>query len=201
MKNKRSINILDICFGLGYNTLATLYYIQEQNLDIKVHIYSPELDGGLVKSLKDFEYPEDFQSFRKFIDEVSQKGIYKDKTCSIEVYTGDAREYLKELLKRNIEFDIVYQDPFSSEVNSTLWTVEYFNDIYKLLKDEAIVTTYSIATPVRLSMYESGLNIYEIQGTNKRKSTIGLKNKSDLYKYIDMELKKQRNKEAKALRD
>jgi len=79
--------------------------------------------------------------------------------------------------------------------------VEYFNDIYKLLKDEAIVTTYSIATPVRLSMYESGLNIYEIQGTNKRKSTIGLKNKSDLYKYIDMDLKKQRNKEAKALRD
>ena len=50
--NKKELNILDICFGLGYNTFATIYYILKNNLDIKLNIYSPELDFDLIKSLK-----------------------------------------------------------------------------------------------------------------------------------------------------
>jgi len=37
-KEKEQLTILDICFGLGYNTFATLYYIQKQKLSTKVHI-------------------------------------------------------------------------------------------------------------------------------------------------------------------
>lgn len=196
---KEKLVILDICFGLGYNTLATLYYIKQNNLPIKLHIYSPELDGELIKSLKDFVYPQELHEFQYVIKELSKNFFYEDDDCTIEVINKDAREVLKELNKKGICFDIVYQDPFSSEVNKLLWTVEYFEDIAKLLNKDAIVTTYSIATPVRLSMYESGLYIYEIKA--KKRSTIAFKEKQDSYKYIDMELKKQRNKEAKALRD
>lgn len=42
--NKTHLRILDICFGLGYNTFATLYYIVKNRLNIQVTIYSPELD-------------------------------------------------------------------------------------------------------------------------------------------------------------
>jgi len=201
IKNKKSINILDICFGLGYNTLATLYYINKHNLDIKVNIFSPELDSNLLKSLENFQYPKEFNDLIQSIKTISTKGVYKDEMCKIEVYNGDAREYLKILLEKNIQLDIVYQDPFSSDVNKILWTQEYFEDIYSLLDIKGIVTTYSIATPVRLSMSESGLYIYEIQSDTKRKSTIALKAKNEEYKFIDMELKKQRNSNAKALRD
>ena len=198
---KDTITILDICFGLGYNTLATLYYIKKNNLKLNVNIYSPELDGELLKSLQKFEYPKEFTSLSEIIKNIASNGYYKDEMCSIEVFNGDARKYLKQLREKNIQFDIVYQDPFSSEVNTLLWSLEYFSDIYALLKEDAVVTTYSIATPVRLSMSENGLYIYEIKNDLKRKSTIALKKKVDKYKYIDMELKKQRNPDAKPLRD
>lgn len=195
--------ILDICFGLGYNTLATLYYIKKNKLNIQLEVYSPELDKDLIKSLKDFIYPKEFEEFRTIIDSLCDKLYYEDEMCRIVLFNKDAREVLKDLIYDQIKFDIVFQDPFSSEVNKSLWTLEYFIDIVKLLNKDAIVTTYSIATPVRLSMFESGLEIYEIIAENKKKSTVAFMEKQNdpQYKYIDMVLKKSRNQNATALKD
>ena len=86
-------------------------------------------------------------------------------------------------------------------MNFELWTKEYFDDIYKLCKNDCIMSSYAIATPIRLSMYEAGFFIYENRPV-KRKITLAFKQKQDLIeKYVDMELKKQRNKEAVALHD
>ena len=207
-KDKKELNILDICFGLGYNTLATLYYIKKNKLDIKVNIFSPEFDKELLLSLKDFNYPAEFKEFENIIKTISQELYYKDENTTIEIFNGDAREYLKSLdntTKETKGFDIVYQDAFSSDVNRLLWTQEYFGQIKSLLNDDAIITTYSIATPIRLSIYNNNLTIYEYKPESSNRITIAL-NKKDIhkdmkYKYIDMELKQQRNKTARALKD
>jgi len=193
------LHILDICFGLGYNTLATLYYIKVNKLDIKVHIYSPEFDSKLLKSLKNFHYPKEFSNFKSIIDKLTSNFQYEDDKCKIEIFNGDAREYIKQL--NNI--DIVYQDAFSSDVNHFLWTVEYFKDIKNTLSNDAILTTYSIATPIRLSIYENDFFIYEYKPENSKRITIALNKKKihKEYKYIDMELKKKRNTSAQPLFD
>jgi len=200
-KEKKELNILDICFGLGYNTLATLYYIKQNNLDIKVNIFSPEFDKELLLSLKDFNYPDEFKEFKNIIDILSNEFKYQDDKFNIEIFNGDARKYLNSLKK----IDIVYQDAFSSDVNRLLWTQEYFKEIKSVLNDDAIITTYSIATPIRLSIYNNDLTIYEYKPENSNRITIAL-NKKEIheganYKYIDMELKQQRNKTARALKD
>ncbi len=200
---KKELTILDICFGIGYNSLATLYYIQKSNLNIKVNIYSPEFDLELLHSIEHFTFPKEFDSLKNIIVTLSQELFYEDEKCRIEIYHGDAREYLDILYNQNILFDIVYQDAFSSDVNKLLWTQEYFAQIKNILKDDAIVTTYSIATPIRLSIYNNGFNIYEYKPNNSNRITLAL-NKKEIdvnYKYIDMELKKQRNTEAIALYD
>lgn len=202
-KDKKELNILDMCFGLGYNTLATLYYLKKHNLDIKINIYSPEFNLELLESLKHFQYPDELISFKYIIDEISSNLIYEDLNTYIEVFNGDAREYIKTLPKN---IDIVYQDAFSSDVNKSLWTQEYFKDISQLLTKDSLITTYSIATPIRLGMYENDLFIYEYYTQLKDRSTLAFKTKQILsnqhhIKYIDMELKKQRNLTAKSLRD
>ena len=204
-KDKKVLNILDICFGIGYNTLATLFYIKMNNIDIKVNIYSPEFDKELINSLSNFQYPNEFNEFKNIINILSKDFYYEDNDFNIELYFGDAREYLVDLKKRDISFDIVYQDAFSSDVNRLLWTQEYFKDIKSILKKDAIITTYSIATPIRLSIYNNNLKIYEYKPEKSNRITIAL-NKDEIlddirYKYIDMELKQQRNKTAKALSD
>ena len=198
-KEKKHLKILDICFGLGYNTFATINYVLENNLDISLEIYSPELDLELINSLKEFEYPKEFEKIKNIIDTTLSNHFYEDKKIKIELFIGDAREYVKSL--NNL--DIVYQDAFSSEVNSELWTVEYFKDIFNSTNKTAIVTTYSIASNVRLSLYKAGFEIYQIR-PHKKKQTFAIKEKKDLNsecKYIDMVLKKQRNKELEALYD
>ena len=198
-ENKKELKILDICFGIGYNTFTTIYYILKHNLDIKVSIYSPELDANLVKSLENFDFPKEFQEIKNIIKQVSKNLRYENENIKIEISIGDAREYIKTLEKES--FDIIYQDAFSSDVNPELWTKEYFDDIYKLCKNDCVMSSYSVATPIRLSMNEAGFFIYEYR-PEKRKITLATKIKKDILgKYIDMDLKKERNKDARAIYD
>ena len=198
-KDKFELNILDICFGIGYNTFSTIYYCLSNNLDVKLNFYSPELDGNLIKSLKDFPFPKEFENIKHIIDSISQTSKYEDEKIKIEVFVGNARDYIKSLKPNS--FDIVFQDAFSSDVNFELWTKEYFDDIYKLCKEDCIMSSYAIATPIRLSMYEANFLIYEHRPV-KRKITLATKKEQNLLgKFIDMELKKQRNTKALALYD
>ncbi len=196
-KDKKDLVILDICFGLGYNTLATLYHIKKYNLSTNIHIISPEIDKGLIKSLREFEYPKEFNQFKDIIEKLSKNLFYKDKQFTIEILIGDAREIIPKIDKK---IDILYQDAFSPQQNPMLWTKEYFKDIRALSKNDTIITTYSIASSVRMGLYENGYNIFLIDGKNIRSSTIASLKMLDL-KYIDMELKKIRNPNAKSFKD
>ncbi len=195
--HKNSLTILDICYGLGFNTLTTIYYYQKHRPNTKLHIISPELDEGLVKSLKEFEYPKEFEGLKEIIQSVSSDLFYEDSSIRIEVLIGDAREMVKSIDK---EIDIIYQDAFSPKKNPALWTREWFLDLKSISSKDLILTTYSSATPVRLAMYESGFNIYTPPKADVRSGTIASLIELDL-EPIDMELKKIRNPNAKALVD
>lgn len=196
-KESKVLRILDICFGIGYNTFSTIYYAKKNNLNIKFEFFSPELDEELIKSLDTFDFPSEFDEIKHIIKKIASNQEYKDDNLEIKVHLGNAREYIKTI--NNI--DIVYQDAFSSDVNAELWSVEYFKDIYQACNKDVVLTTYSVSTPIRLSLYEAGFYIYEIKPV-KKKQTLAFKQLKDINaKYIDMELKKERNKEAKAIYD
>ena len=164
--NQEEIKILDICFGLGYNTFLA---ILNKPKNSKLKIYSPEFDEELVKSLKNFNYPKEFEKIKHIIDEVATNYKYKDDEVEIEVFIGDARKYIKTL----DTIDIVFQDAFSPKVNTELWSIEYFKDIDKL--NPKIITTYSVATPIRYALYSLGYNLYTHPYDNIRKGTLASK--------------------------
>lgn len=197
IKEKEKIVILDICFGLGYNTLATIYYCKTNNIKSKIEIISPELDEQLVKSLKDFDYPKEFDIFQDIIHSVSDNLFYEDEQFKISVMIGDARETLKNIDKN---FDIVYQDAFSPKNNPLLWTKEYFDLIKDLCSKDIVLTTYSSSTNVRMGLWEAGFKIYDPNLNNVRLGTIASLKELDLQQ-IDMKLKLSRNPNAKSLRD
>jgi len=197
-KHQKEIVILDICYGLGFNTLATLYYHKQNSLNAKLYIYSPELDKELVDSLIDFTYPKEFEEFRDIIVSLSKDGFYNDDFFHIELFLGDAREYIKRF---NDKFDIVYQDAFSPSSNPTLWTRKYFSDIKKSAKNNAVITTYSISLPTRLALYENGFNLYLNSGENYRSATVASMQELKEFKKVDMEHKISCNPDVSSLRD
>ncbi|MGW8168402.1 MAG: tRNA (5-methylaminomethyl-2-thiouridine)(34)-methyltransferase MnmD [Sulfurovaceae bacterium] len=197
VSQKENLVILDICFGLGYNTLATIYYCKLHKISTKIEIISPELDIALVRSLKDFVYPEEFDIIKPVIEQLSQNLHYEDEQFKIEILIGDARATLPNIKQK---IDIIYQDAFSPQKNPLLWTREYFSMLRKVCNNDAIITTYSSATPVRMGMWESGFKIYTLPKSNVRSGTIATLGSLEL-EFIDMELKLERNPNAKSLRD
>jgi len=197
-KEKGELTILDICFGLGFNTLATLYYMRQHNIRKNLRIFSPEFDGDLITSLKNFTYPDIFTPFLPIIEALSTDNVYEDEELYIELYIGDAREYLHSCGER---FDIVYQDAFSPATNPILWTKEYFADIGRLIRDDGILTTYSMALKTRLALYENGFNIYINSGEGHRDATLASKSALVGYKEVDMEHKIACNIGVEPLRD
>jgi tRNA U34 5-methylaminomethyl-2-thiouridine-forming methyltransferase MnmC len=194
---KEKITILDICYGLGYNTLATIYYCKLHKINSKIEIISPEFDEVLVKSLVNFEYPKEFETLRDIIISLSENYFYEDEQFKITIIIGDAREQLPKITTK---FDIIYQDAFSPTKNPTLWTREYFELLYKLSNNGVVMTTYSSATSVRMGMWEAGFSLYNPQKSSVRSGTIASKSNLNL-EIIDMELKQQRNPNAKSIRD
>lgn len=196
-KDKEELHILDICFGLGYNTFTTLYWLKKNLTCKKLYFYSPELDKELIESLKDFPYPKEFDFLKPVIQELSKNHFYQDENLQITIAIEDARKYIKKLP----QMDIVYQDAFSSDVNHKLWTKEYFSEIKNILHVKGILTTYSIATPVRMGLHVNDFYLYEYRNTLSRRGTLGFLEPQNLNGFIDMELKQLRNKEAKPFFD
>lgn len=197
-QQSKHITVLDICFGLGYNTFSTIYYVLKNNLNIKINFISPEFDEALIRSLKEFKYPKEFDEISHIINSVSNNLYYEDEQFKIEILLGDARESIPKI-KTNI--DVVYQDAFSPAQNPLLWTTEHFKDVRSHCNDDAILTTYSIAAAIRLGLYENGFLIHIHKAHLMRDSTVASLVKLDNFEYIDMELKKLRNSQAKSMKD
>jgi len=196
--DKAEVHILDICYGLGFNTLATLSYYKQNRPQTKLHIYSPELDDTLVASLENFTYPDEFQDFKEIITALSRDGVYEDKNTYIEVFLGDAREYIRRFENK---FDIVYQDAFSPSSNPILWTKEYFADIKKTMKKEGVLTTYSIALKIRMALHENGFKVYLNEGKDFRGATLASFKDLEDFALVDVEHKMSCNPDVISLRD
>ena len=197
-EKKQQLTILDICFGLGYNTFATLYHIKQRQLDTKIHILSPEFDEGLVRSLDTFDYPSEFDSIKHIIKAISQDLYYEDAQFKIEILLGDARKRIPRIQE---EIDIIYQDAFSPARNPLLWTKEYFAALRRISKEDAVLTTYSTAAAVRLGLYENGFYLFIHRAELMRDSTVASLKKLATLEYVDMELKKLRNPQARSMKD
>lgn len=197
-KKKDHLKIIDICFGLGFNTLLSLYYRDTYYPDTTLEIYSPELDGVLVASLIDFPYPEIFEPYRNIITDIATLGGYEDERTQITVEITDARVAMREL---EGEWDVCYQDAFSPSVNPLLWTKEYFADVARLMGDLGVVTTYSIALAIRMGLHENGFNVYLNTGEGYRNATIASVRDLDAFEKIDMKHKMRCNPNTRSLRD
>ena len=155
--------ILDICFGLGYNTYAAL----EAAKNLK--IIALERDKEVLKQLQQIELPGKYS----IIKHVAKEGKYKDSDYDILLLFGSAEETIKMI---DEEFDVVFLDPFSPKKNPELWTEQFFAEIYKRMKYGSKLGTYSCAAQVRKNLKAVGFIVEDGPAVRRRgPSTIATK--------------------------
>lgn len=156
---KGHIKILDICFGLGYNSLMAIEHALSSNPNCEIEIISLEKDLRLneIKNLNtSFKY---FNIIEKLeFDPITNSFLYEEKNIHLKIKIGEAQNTIKKIMGK---FDAVFLDPFSPKKNPELWTNTIFMDIKKLMKKDAILATYSCARMVRDNFKEAGFVIFD----------------------------------------
>ncbi len=165
----KSINVLDICFGIGYNS-ALLF----ENLILELSTlnwYGLELDKRpLDYALNDKKFNNLWDpKVLEILNSLNLKGSYKNKNFDCDLIIGDAR---KEILKipKEVNFDLIYLDGFSPQKCPEIWTFEFLSQLQNKIKYEGYLITYTSSAAVRKSLKNLGFNIFNIVPTLSKKN-------------------------------
>lgn len=201
------VNLLDVCFGLGYNSVAFISEVLSQNPEARVRIVSFEVDISVIETSADIDWGK-FNRWKWILKQALQNRICErgilvlssgNRQISLKIFITEGREFLKNFSGKYKNFaDAVFHDPFSPKVNPELWTYEFFREIRKLIKSDGILATYSSSTAVRKALYMAGFGVKEgVAVGRKSKSTVA----SPLFKTEDKIMKKFNLPSSVPLRD
>ncbi len=155
-----SIHLLDVCYGLGYNTAAALETIWGINPNCVIELYGLELDhrvpaGALTPDLLGCWSPP----VQAVLQNLGQGQHHQQNEFRAELLLGDARKTVQTLIQREFKADAIFFDPFSPQRCPQLWTVEFFRAIAQCLAPDGILSTYSRSAAVRTALQAAGLRI------------------------------------------
>ena len=150
--------ILDVCYGLGYNTAAALDVIWSVNPRCGVTLVGVEIDrsvplAALAPEILSLWTP----AVVPVLQGLAETGTYVSENCEAVVYWEDARTTLQRLNQQGFKADAIFLDPFSPRRCPQLWTVEFLTAVAQCLAPDGKLTTYCRAAAVRSALQEAGL--------------------------------------------
>lgn len=181
----KPVKILDICYGVGYNTKCVL-----ENFTNILGIDCLEINSELVQKSAEFEYS-------KKVDEIIAANLKKPDF--INFYIDDARITIQKLNKK---YDIIFHDGFAPKKQCVLWSEEFISKIATLAHKDTIYCTYNHSKPVLNALYLAGFVIGKTLKNGKLIGTVASFN-PDLIKnkYSEMELGELNTKSAITYKD
>ena len=165
----KSINVLDICFGIGYNS-ALLFENLIKELTT-LNWYGLELDKRpLNYALTDKKFNKLWSpKVIEILNSLNSKGLYKNKNFDCKLMIGDARKEILNLPKE-LNFDLIFLDGFSPQKCPEIWSYEFLSKLKNKIKNEGYLITYTSSAAVRKSLKNLGFNLYNIIPTLSKKN-------------------------------
>jgi tRNA U34 5-methylaminomethyl-2-thiouridine-forming methyltransferase MnmC len=171
------IKILDVCFGLAYNSGVAIQKIWEINPAQKIEIIGLENDAAIIAELPNIEVPEDYlfirDSIMKPLAEQAKKLLASHgelslltENLSIRILIDDARRAVTEL--EDDYFDAIFFDPFSPKTCPVLWTEEFIAAVVSKAKPQTYISTYSSARIAKDNFTKAGCELSEGPKLNRR---------------------------------
>lgn len=173
--------ILDVCYGLGYNSAAALETIWQVNPHCRVVLRALEIDAeaprcAIAPHLTQ-GWPAPVQLVLTHLaenhrlvnpDPAALQPRNLDYTIDAQLLIGDARQTLQTLVQANWQADAIFLDPFSPPRCPQLWTVDFIRLVAQCLKPEGLLATYSCAAAVRTALQLAGLAIGSTHAAGRR---------------------------------
>lgn len=159
--------VLDVCFGLGYNTWVLLSALSSSTIkDARVKVVALEKDPHILPlSARALQYAA-LSPVLAAVNRPLEFGVLRFNLpagihVELDVRNVDLRQTVGSIAE---DFDVVFHDPFSPRRCPELWTVDLFNHYRRLLQGRAgRVLTYSAASAVRGGLNEAGFAVWRTE--------------------------------------
>jgi tRNA U34 5-methylaminomethyl-2-thiouridine-forming methyltransferase MnmC len=155
------LKILDICYGLGYNTAAALETIWAVDKACRVDLRALEIDIEPARSALAQDLVQRYsQTVQQVLRELATDGKAIQNECCAQLLLGDARQQIQPLISQGWQADVIFLDPFSPPNCPQLWTEEFLGLVAQCLNPNGgVLVTYSCAAAMRATLKLAGLSI------------------------------------------
>lgn len=174
---KPRLRILDICYGLGYNTAAALQTIWEANPHCYVEIMALEQNPSVPQAAITQHLFDGWDlRYVEILTQLAHQHQIQQHNLTANLLIGDARKTIQTVVESGFLADAIFLDPFSPPQCPQLWTIEFLNLVAKCLDIQGYLATYSCAASVRTGLLAAGLAIGSIPPVGKKSpSTVAMK--------------------------
>lgn len=169
---KGRVKIMDIGLGSGLNALLTLQKAVDQHLNVDYHtVELYPLPDTIYNSMAYAEQHPEFVELHR-----APWGGHKTRinpNMTLSKYCADIKEF--ELA--DTDFDLIYFDAFSPEVQPELWSERVMRRMHRMLRPGGVLVTYSSKGTVKEALRAAGFTVNRLKGAlGKRHMVRAIKN-------------------------
>lgn len=170
-----SVKILEIGFGSGLNALLTMQKAIDQSISVDYHaVELYPLPDTIYNSMAYAEQHPEFVELHRAPWSGHNTRINSNMTLS--KYCADIKDF--ELT--DTDFDLIYFDAFSPEVQPELWSEQVMERMYGMLRQGGVLVTYSAKGVVKEALRKAGFSVHRLEGAlGKRHMVRAIKESQD----------------------
>ena len=168
-KHQKSLKILDVCYGLGYNSAAALEEIWSINRECNIELIALESDVNVPYQAIVYHLLKQWPSFiEDYLTQLAQNHEIQIPRLRANLLIGDARNTIQTLYRSGFKADAIFLDPFSPPKCPQLWTLEFIELVSGCLDHQGKLGTYSSAAAVRTALQLARLTVAPTKGVGRR---------------------------------
>ncbi len=161
-RQKSTIRLLDVCYGLGYNSAAAIEAIWAVNPQCYVELIGLEISPDVPRAAIKHQLLNQWRSpVPQLLTKLANTSTVRDNNFHGRLLLGDARQTIKSI-ELDWQADAIFLDPFSPPKCPQLWTVEFIELVAQRLTPTGRLATYSCAAAVRTALSLAGLHFGSI---------------------------------------
>ena len=161
-KGSHPINILEIGFGTGLNAFLT--FLKAEELQQSINYIGVEAYPVKTEEIQQLNYVELISKQHKAEFEKMHTIPWEEQHDISATFSLEKQEKFFKDITNQKHFDIIYFDAFGARVQPELWTEDIFKIMYKALKNNGVLVTYSAKGSVRRAMQAVGFTVERLPG-------------------------------------
>lgn len=164
LADRNEIHILEVGMGTGLNVLLTYKFAIENNIKIFYHAIEAYPVSSQLWNELNYVLQIGDESLVRVFNDIHTTNWGEEIKLNDDFVLLKKEERIQESVFGENRFELVYFDAFNPDLEPDLWTAEVFRNIYKSMRSNSVLSTYSTKGIVKRALKSCGFLIEKKPG-------------------------------------